>query len=116
MKSLISGLAVVAVGLMWAGLTASAQTQSVQVLSQKVAAATPGTRQIVVSLEDRKLALVEAGSLAKSRRCPGRDGRGATPACARTFRRAIRLISDCRRQNPTLAGAREWADGHACEH
>jgi hypothetical protein len=65
MKSLISGLAVVAAGLMWAGLTASAQTQSVQVLSQKVTAATPGTRQIVVSLEDRKLALVENGQVIK---------------------------------------------------
>jgi hypothetical protein len=61
MKGLNTGLAAV---MMAAGLMAQAQTQSAQVASQ-IVPATQGTKLIVVSLEDRKLALVENGQVTK---------------------------------------------------
>jgi hypothetical protein len=67
MKSLNTGLAavVMAAGLMAMGFTAQAQTPGAQVASQATPAATQSTRLIVVSLEDRKLALVENGQVTK---------------------------------------------------
>jgi hypothetical protein len=74
MKGLNTWLAVVvlAAGLTEAGLTAQAQTQSAQNSQQTVPAAAQSatapvttTRLIVVSLEDRKLALVENGQVTK---------------------------------------------------
>jgi lipoprotein-anchoring transpeptidase ErfK/SrfK len=62
MKNLNAGLAAV---VMAAGLTALAQTQGVQSPSQAAPAAAQSTRLIVVSLEDRKLALVENGQVTK---------------------------------------------------
>jgi hypothetical protein len=68
MKSLSAKLAgvVMAAGLMGTGLTAQAQTQRAQGPSQTAPATQNATvRLIVVSLEDRRLALVENGQVTK---------------------------------------------------
>lgn len=95
MRSLNQGLAavVMAAGLMAAGLTALAQAQGVQVPSQAAPAAVQSTRLIVVSLEDRKLALVENDQVTKVYTVA--VGKPSTPSPAGEF------IIERRVMNPT---------------
>lgn len=95
MKSLNQGLAavVMATGLTAAGMAAQAQTQIVQAASQTapVAAQSATVRLIVVSLEDRKLALVENGLVTKVYTVA--VGKPSTPSPSGEFSIARRVMN-----------------------
>ena len=63
-----------------------------------------------------KLALVEAGSLAQSRRRAGRIVARATRIVAGDRRRAVGCISNFRGEDSTFAAPRKRPDGRAREH
>jgi hypothetical protein len=90
MKSFNKGLAML---VMAAGLTAQAQTQSAQVAFQAAPAAAQSTtvRLIVVSLDDRKLALVENGQVTKVYAVA--VGKPSTPSPSGEFTIARRVMN-----------------------
>jgi lipoprotein-anchoring transpeptidase ErfK/SrfK len=92
MKALMLGkLAMVMVAAMVLALQAMAQKASNQISQQQVSVAKENKRIIVVSLEDRKLALIENGQVKKV--YPVAVGKPSTPSPVGTFFIERRIVN-----------------------